>query len=137
MAVNRVLPGLERKPARVPLVALGLLVVGILVVSGFTMFTRSVVYYRTPTEVLADPGHRVRVSGTVVSGSIDSSPTSGSVAFLVTDGATRLKVVYSGVAPDTLKSGAQAVAEGSLRPDGIFHADVLFAKCPSKFQGKT
>jgi cytochrome c-type biogenesis protein CcmE len=137
MAVNGVLPGLERKPARTPLVVFGLLVVGILVVSGFTMFTRSVVYYRTPTEVLADPGHRVRVSGTVVRGSIASSPESGSVSFLVTDGSTRLRVVYAGIAPDTLKAGAQAVAEGSLRSDGVFHADVLFAKCPSKFQGQT
>ncbi len=106
-------------------------------VFAYSTFARSVVYYRTPTEVLAAPGERVRLAGTVVPGSIVSSAAEGKVSFRATDGASTLLVVFEGAVPDTLKDEAEAVAEGSLGPDGVFRADKLFAKCPSKFQSET
>ncbi len=119
-----------------PFLLLGLVVLGVFVSVGYTMFTRSVVYYRTPTEVLAAPGERVRLSGTVVPGSIVTSTAQGSVSFTVTDGTSSVQVVYRGPVPDTLKDEAEAVAEGTLAADGSFHAVNLFARCPSKFQSK-
>jgi cytochrome c-type biogenesis protein CcmE len=129
--------GFERRQSRVPLILLALIVLGAFFAVGYTMFTRSVVYYKTPTEVLAQPGAHVRVSGTVVPGSIARDVEAGTVTFDVTDGTTTLPVEFRGPAPDTLKDKAEAVAEGSLGADGVFHADKLFAKCPSKFQTKS
>jgi cytochrome c-type biogenesis protein CcmE len=47
----------------------------------------------------------------------------------------RLSVVYKGnePPPDTLRSDAQAVAEGTYSHDGVFHATALQAKCASKY----
>ncbi len=128
--------GFQRRPNRIPLVLLGLTVVGALFAVGYTMFARSVVFYRTPTEVLTAPGERVRLSGTVVPGSIVSDPGLGTVSFVVTDGTSSVKVEYEGPAPDTLKDEAEAVAEGRLGADGVFHAENLFARCPSKFEAR-
>jgi cytochrome c-type biogenesis protein CcmE len=55
------------------------------------------------------------------------------VTFVVADPTSEVPVRYEGAPPDTLKGGANAVAEGELGPDGMFHADTLFARCPSKF----
>lgn len=129
--------GFERKPNRIPVVLLGITVLGAFVAIGFTMFTKSVTYYRTPTEVMASPGVHVRISGTVVAGTIQSDVNAGTVTFDVTDDTTVVTVVYAGPKPDTLADDGEAVAEGSLGTDGVFHADTLFAKCPSKFQAKT
>ncbi len=47
----------------------------------------------------------------------------------------QLKVVYNGSEPppDTFKDDAQALAEGTYGRDGVFHANVLQAKCASKY----
>jgi cytochrome c-type biogenesis protein CcmE len=129
--------GYERRPSRVPLIALGAAVLIALVAVGYTMFTRSVVYYNTPTEVLGKPGEVVRLSGEVVDGSITPNAAAGTVTFEVADEQTSVAVLYQGPMPDTLRDEATAVVEGSLGADGVFHADTLFAKCPSKFEAKT
>ena len=128
---------LERRPRRLPVAIIALVVLSVLIYFGFTMFASSVVYYRTPTEVLAQPGARVRLSGKVVPGSIETDVGAGTVSFVVSDGKSSVPVFYRGPAPDTLKDEAQAVAEGSLGDDGVFRAVTLFAKCPSKFESKT
>ncbi len=129
--------GFERRPSRMPLALLSVVVLGVFSAVGYTMFTRSVVYYKTPTEVLSMQGQHVRISGTVVSGTIHDDVTKGTVAFDVTDGTSTVPVLFAGPAPDTLKDGGEAVGEGSLGTDGVFHADKLFARCPSKFSAKT
>jgi cytochrome c-type biogenesis protein CcmE len=45
-----------------------------------------------------------------------------------------IKVVYSGPKPDLLKDEAQAIMTGHLDADGVFHADELLLKCPTKYQ---
>jgi len=129
--------GYERRPSRVPLVLLGVAVFAALFAVGYTMFTRSVVYYHTPTEVLEMTGEHVRVSGEVVDGTIAIDAAAGTVAFELSDGTSTVPVLYEGPAPDTLKDEGEAVVEGSLGSDRVFHADTLFAKCPSKFEAKT
>jgi cytochrome c-type biogenesis protein CcmE len=53
----------------------------------------------------------------------------------VTDPArTRLSVQYSGPKPDLLKNEAQAIMTGHLGEDGIFYADELLLKCPTKYE---
>ena len=129
--------GFERRRARLPFLAMGLIAIALLGALGYAMFTRSVVYYRTPTEVLHAPGAHVRLSGTVVAGSISNDISAGTVAFDVTDGRSTVPVVFHGAPPDTLRDGGQAVAEGALGADGMFVAQRLFARCPSKFQTAT
>ncbi|HTP02854.1 MAG TPA: cytochrome c maturation protein CcmE [Anaerolineales bacterium] len=47
---------------------------------------------------------------------------------------TRIKVSYSGPKPDLLKDEAQAIMTGHLDSQGVFHADELLLKCPTKYQ---
>jgi cytochrome c-type biogenesis protein CcmE len=46
----------------------------------------------------------------------------------------RLKVVYNGVKPDLLKNEAQAIMTGKLGADGVFYAQELLLKCPTKYE---
>jgi len=46
----------------------------------------------------------------------------------------RLEVVYQGVKPDLLKNEAQAIITGRLGEDGVFHAEELLLKCPTKYE---
>jgi cytochrome c-type biogenesis protein CcmE len=46
----------------------------------------------------------------------------------------RLQVVYNGPIPDLLKDEAQAIMTGKLGQDGVFYADELLLKCPSKYE---
>jgi len=45
----------------------------------------------------------------------------------------RLPIVYEGVIPDLLQDEAQAIMTGRLGDDGIFYADELLLKCPTKY----
>lgn len=97
----------------------------------------STTYYRTPTELVAAPSdsaERVRLAGDVAEGSIER--TGPTTAFEVTDGTERVRVVTSDVLPDTFGAGVEVVAEGALGDDGVFTADTVLAKCPSKFKAR-
>jgi cytochrome c-type biogenesis protein CcmE len=50
----------------------------------------------------------------------------------------KMKVVYTGTdpLPDTLKDGAQALADGRLDRDQVFRAAAVQAKCASKYESK-
>lgn len=46
----------------------------------------------------------------------------------------RVLVVYHGAIPDLLQNEAQAIATGTLGEDGVFYADELLLKCPTKYE---
>jgi len=46
----------------------------------------------------------------------------------------RMQVVYVGPLPDLLRNEAQAIVTGHVGDDGIFHADELLLKCPTKYE---
>lgn len=46
----------------------------------------------------------------------------------------RMKVVYVGPKPDLLRDEAQAIMTGKLGDDGVFYADELLLKCPTKYE---
>lgn len=46
----------------------------------------------------------------------------------------RLPVIYEGVMPDLLRNEAQAIMTGHLDQDGLFHAEELLLKCPTKYE---
>jgi cytochrome c-type biogenesis protein CcmE len=47
---------------------------------------------------------------------------------------TRITVVYVGPKPDLLRDEAQAIMTGKLGADGVFYADELLLKCPTKYE---
>ena len=46
----------------------------------------------------------------------------------------KIDVVYNGVKPDLLQNEAQAIMTGKMGSDGIFKADELLLKCPTKYE---
>jgi cytochrome c-type biogenesis protein CcmE len=45
-----------------------------------------------------------------------------------------VKVIYIGVKPDLLRGEAQAIMTGKLDENGVFHADELLLKCPTRYE---
>ncbi len=120
-------------------------------------------YFMTINELKAQGssavGKSLRVSGAVVGSTIQYDPQTLTLRFEVAnvpgDNATidaqgglaavlhaavtnpasaRMQVVYVGPKPDLLKDEAQAIMTGEYGADGVFHADELLLKCPSKYQ---
>jgi cytochrome c-type biogenesis protein CcmE len=112
----------------------------------------SFAYYQTLDEFVASPdassGRHARVHGYVSLGSIERDVAGRSVRFTVQNQAPHaggtaagaLPVLFTSLeTPDLFKDGAEVVIEGRLAHDAAgarFHADKLFAKCPSKFEGQ-
>lgn len=46
----------------------------------------------------------------------------------------RITIVYVGPKPDLLRSEAQAIVTGKLGEDGIFYAEELLLKCPTRYE---
>lgn len=97
-------------------------------------------YYKTVAELgqMGDDamGKRLRVAGDVEQGSIVRYGRQ--VVFTLRQEDLRLKVMYEGTdpLPDTFRDGAQALADGKMGPDGVFHASKIQAKCASKYEAK-
>jgi cytochrome c-type biogenesis protein CcmE len=130
---------LEANRSKVLLWALvGLVVVVGIGFAAISMVGGSVLYYKTPSEVVAlKSSEPVRLAGQLVLTSV-AKDASGATTFEITDGKTVVPVVYRGGATTALttasKPGTQMVAEGALGANGTFAATNLLAKCPSKFQ---
>jgi cytochrome c-type biogenesis protein CcmE len=45
----------------------------------------------------------------------------------------RITVVYTGPKPDLLRGEAQAIMTGKMSSNGVFYADELLLKCPTKY----
>ena len=74
-----------------------------------------------------------------VTGDNDEIEANGGLAQVLHDATvdpsrTRLKVVYNGPVPDLLQNEAQAIMTGYLESDGVFYADELLLKCPTKYE---
>lgn len=97
----------------------------------------TMVYYLTVEElqqrVPSVYNERVRVSGTVVPGTINHEHD-GVLEFQITEGGENMDVVYNGIVPDIFKDDVEAVVEGVYTEQNIFEADTLLAKCPTKYE---
>ncbi len=78
----------------------------------------------------------LRVAGNVKPGSIVRHGAGAD--FTLLEQGRELRVDYRGTEPppDTFKDDAQALADGSMGRDGVFHARQLQAKCASKYAPK-
>jgi cytochrome c-type biogenesis protein CcmE len=110
----------------------------------WTGISDSMVYYMTPTELLAkaaeDPTfHRVgvKVSGKVVLGSYSQANEGLTHLFRVHDleyPDVSFSVEYEGNLPDTFTGDTEVVLEGQFGENGIFLADQLLTKCGSRYE---
>lgn len=120
--------------------ALVVVVIGTLVWIAASGMPENQTYYKTVAELsqMGDKayGTRIRVGGDVASGSIQHA--AGEVRFVLTQENLKLTVAYKGIdpLPDTFRDGAQALADGKLDKDGVFHASKIQAKCASKYEAK-
>jgi cytochrome c-type biogenesis protein CcmE len=120
--------------------ALIVVIVGTLVWLAVGGIREGQTYYKTIAEVgqMGDGAldQRLRVGGDVEGGSIVRAGRV--VTFTLQQEKLKLKVMYQGTEPlpDTLKDGAQALADGKMGKDGVFHAEKIQAKCASKYEAK-
>ncbi|MGC1422248.1 MAG: cytochrome c maturation protein CcmE [Terracidiphilus sp.] len=116
----------------------------------FTGYGSSKSYYVTVAELgnMGEKAYRsnLRVEGFVQPGSIEQSGPH--VTFVLNEfeshspkaaSGKKLTVIYKGSEPppDTFKDDSQALAEGTIGRDGVFHATALQAKCASKYAPAT
>ena len=94
-------------------------------------------YFQTVSELKKHGdlvGKGLRVNGRVDSTTVSWNADSLTLTFELTDGSSSLPVIYKGVAPDMFNSGESIVVEGKLGEDGVFHANNILVKCPSKYE---
>ena len=123
----------RRAPVRLLLVAaVALTAVAVLAFAGLS---GSLVYYKTTSELVSDPGlvgHRLRLGGLVVAGSVER--TSDGVRFELTDGVQEVPVVNTGQPRGVFSDGQGAVVEGVFGSDGVFRSDVLLVKHSNSYE---
>ncbi|WP_018232874.1 cytochrome c maturation protein CcmE [Thioalkalivibrio thiocyanodenitrificans] len=94
-------------------------------------FRDSMVFFVTPSEVMAMtelPERKFRIGGLVESGSVVRDQQSVQVSFRVTDTAMSVPVTFEGILPALFREGQGVVAEGRIDADGTFHADKVLAR---------
>jgi cytochrome c-type biogenesis protein CcmE len=141
----------------------GILILGAVVFLIWTSTAASAEYFLTINELKAKGSSVVdknlRVSGAVIGDSIhydaqnltltfevahvpgDNSEleTAGGLAValhqaVIDPSRARMKVVYVGPKPDLLRNEAQAIMTGHLGADGVFYAEELLLKCPTRYE---
>ena len=141
----------------------GILILGAVIFLIWSSTAASVEYFLTIDELNAKGSgvmdKNLRVSGAVIGDSIQYDPQSLTLSFEVahvpadnlaikSEGGlaeilhqavldpsrTRIKVVYIGPKPDLLRNEAQAIMTGHLAADGVFYAEELLLKCPTRYE---
>lgn len=141
----------------------GILILGAVVFLIWTSTAASAEYFLTIDELNAKGSSIVdknlRVSGAVIGDSIQYDAQSLTLSFEVahvpgdnlaieTEGGlaealhqavldpsrARIRVVYVGPKPDLLRNEAQAIMTGHLGNDGVFYAEELLLKCPTRYE---
>lgn len=104
---------------------------------GFMIFSLndSLVYFKTPTELMAQSASdaRTRLGGQVVNGTIVA--TADNVSFEVTDGVEAVKVVHSGAPQELFQEGIGVVLEGVWR-DGVFRSDTMIIRHDEQYRSR-
>jgi cytochrome c-type biogenesis protein CcmE len=127
-----------RKQQRVALVILSLLLVGGATGLVLAALQDKVAFFVSPSDVAQqrfEAGRHFRLGGLVVDGSVRRE-ADGVVRFAVTDTARQVDVVYKGLLPDLFRDGQGVVAQGKLRPDGVFEAAEVLAKHDENYMPK-
>lgn len=122
---------MKTRHKRLALVLAGLALLGIAAALVLSAFQKNLVFFFTPTQVVAGEapaGRSFRIGGMVEMGSIKRQADGMTVQFIVTDTAKTLPVTYRGILPDLFREGKGVVAQGKLGSNGVFVADEVLAK---------
>jgi len=109
--------------------------VGVAVAFAVQAFRSNVMFFFDPTQIAAGDApadKRFRLGGMVEKGSLQKTPGTLDVSFLVTDFKHTVPVKYSGILPDLFREGQGVVAHGRLS-HGTFVADEILAKHDEKY----
>jgi cytochrome c-type biogenesis protein CcmE len=149
--------------SRVKFLAGGLVLVGAIVYLIVTSLQTTAQYFYTVEELQAKgaaaTGRSLRVSGAVLGETIQYDPQTLTITFamahmsndaddveaagglaaalhnaVLDPSLPRMTVVYIGPKPDLLKNEAQAIVTGKIGNDGVFYADELLLKCPTRYE---
>ncbi|MGH8249964.1 MAG: cytochrome c maturation protein CcmE [Steroidobacteraceae bacterium] len=120
-------------PRRKRLLAVLAIVIGVGAATTLAMlaFEDNLLYFYSPSQVTAGeaPQQRTfRLGGMVTQGSVQRSPGSLKVQFVVTDFRQSIPVRYEGLLPDLFREGQGVIAHGQLSREGEFVADEVLAK---------
>jgi cytochrome c-type biogenesis protein CcmE len=133
------------KGVRTRLIILGVvlaLAVGYMV---YAAFPGNALYFLTVNEFLSkqeyQDGRVLRVSGKLVEGSFQRQEHSTLSRFYLVDkqgpgpSGEHLLATYDGVLPDLFfNPHSEVILEGRYVPGGVFHAETILVKCPSKYR---
>ena len=122
---------MTRKQKRLTTVIAGLLLLGAAAALVLTALKENLVYFKSPTEILAEPptnSRSIRLGGLVEEGSLERQADGVTVLFAITDLSNSVPVTYKGILPDLFREGQGVITQGKLGPDGVFLADEVLAK---------
>ena len=120
---------MKSRHKRLALIVGGLAVLGIAAALILSAFRENLVFFFSPSDVVAQKAPRdrsFRIGGLVEAGSVKRDGVV--VNFKVTDTAQTIPVVYQGILPDLFREGKGVVAQGKLGADGVFRASEVLAK---------
>ena len=117
-------------------VAGGLVIVAAIAYLIWAGVSQSVVYFVTPSELLAAPvpSKTYRLGGLVLPGSLKWEPKSLDLTFTLSDGKASVPVRHKGAPPDLFAEGRGAVVEGAWTGDGYFKASLILAKHSEEYK---
>jgi len=119
-------------PRRRPWGVLVLVIVVLAVIAflAISSIGNALVYYLTPSELLARGdaavGETIRLGGQVKPGSVSGDPTD--LTFVLTDGSAEITVHSTAAPTRSFREGRGAVVEGTIGADGRFEADQVIVK---------
>lgn len=105
--------------------------VGLAVSLALSALRQNINLFYTPSQIAAGeaPANvRIRAGGLVEMGSLKRAGDSLQSEFIVTDGASQVRIQYHGMLPDLFREGQGIVALGTLNDSGQLVADEVLAK---------
>ncbi|MBI2855700.1 MAG: cytochrome c maturation protein CcmE [Chloroflexi bacterium] len=105
----------------------------------FNAFQGATAYYLTVGELVAKGSsvydRNVRVNGKLVPSSFQREQDGTSLRFSLTDGQSTIMATHEGLVPDLFfNEHSEILLEGTYGYSGVFDAQSIIVKCPSKYQ---
>ena len=121
---------------------IGAVIIVVFVIWGTMSFMQTTVQY-VEFETAANTARTVQVMGKIDFDVVKYNVDYQRLEFAIYDpqaeqiaGARRLDVVYYGVVPGNFDQATSVVLKGKPDSTGMFVADQMLVKCPSKYQGE-
>lgn len=120
------------KPVQIALAVLSVLgLVGVM-----TAFLVNASPYVSISEAKVTKRSSVHLAGDIRKETMDFLPTQGIVRFVVEDqNKDTIPIIYRGAPPANMGEATQVVAVGAIK-NGVFEAEKIILKCPSKYESE-